>query len=258
MKPRAYGLAIMIVSMVVCLALPALGQNVVSVTMPQGATGTGTWNSPAGAVYTGIYTGTVTGLSGANPGVICDDYNDTVYPPQTWNASALSVASLSSANIAQTLFGGAYTSQGYLNIGLQGYAEVATLASYMFSGHSGYTPTELSSAIWYITSGGFGLGSTNGLKALDSAAQSLVAQLQKTVGSSLSAAATALAGLTNLYILTPYPAGQANQPQEMFVSVPEGGAAILYLLLAGLCCWGAIFFKSKHEWFTRDSAPSVL
>lgn len=257
MKPRAFGFGIMIVSVVVCLAFPALGQNVVTVSMPANATGTGTWNSPQGGVYTGIYTGTVTGLPGANPGIICDDYYDTVYPPQTWSATALNVSTLNPTNIGQALFGGGYTGQGYANIGLQGYAEVATLVSYMYSGHSGYTPTELSTAIWYLTSGGFGLGS-NGLSLLDSAAKALVGQLQSTVGSSLSTAEAALAGFTNLYILTPYPAGQTGQPQEMFVSVPEGGAAIMYLLLAGLCCWGAIFFKSKREWFTRDSGRPAL
>jgi hypothetical protein len=238
MKPRTFGLVGISIGITICLALPALGQ--VTVSMPAGATGTGTWNSPEGDVYTGIYTGTVSGLPGANPGIICDDYNDTVTPPEVWTATALQVSSLNVNNINQTMFGS--------TIGLQGYLEVATLVSDMFSGNSGYTPTELSSAIWYITSGGFGLGSQNGFQQLDKAAQALVTQLQNEFGSlSTGSAEQLLAAFTNLYILTPssWPAVD-GQPQEMFVSVAEGGAALMYLLLGALFCFWS-FSKRNRE-----------
>jgi hypothetical protein len=236
MKLRALGFAAITVGAVICLAIPGLGQ--VTVSMPANATGTGTWNSPEGDVYTGIYTGTVSGIPGANPGIICDDYNDTVTPPETWTATALRASSLTTSNIGQTMFGS--------TIGLQGYLEVATLVSYMFSGNSGYTPTELSSAIWYITSGGFGLGSTAGFDKLDAAAQALVKSLQSQFGSlSNNSAEALLANFTNLFILTPS-SWSGTRPQEMWVSVAEGGAATMYLLLAMLFCFVA-FFKRNRE-----------
>lgn len=214
-----------------CVALPAVGQLNVSVTYSGG--GSATWaGGPDGNVYAGIYNGTVSGLPGANPGIVCDDYQDTVVPGETWKATALSAASLNSSNIGQTLFGN--------TIGLDGYAEVATLMSYMFSGHSPYTQSELSSAIWYITGGGLVK-----LSSLDSTAQALVASLQKQFGSlSVSAAEAALAKYANLWILTPNPNAHGG-PQEMWVTVAEGGTAMMYLLLVAGCCFGAMFLRRR-------------
>jgi hypothetical protein len=35
--------------------------------------------------------------------------------------------------------------------------------------------------------------------------------------------------------------------QEFLEIVPEGGAAFAYLLMAGLCCFGAMFVKSRRR-----------
>lgn len=45
-----------------------------------------------------------------------------------------------------------------------------------------------------------------------------------------------------------YPQGP-GEPQEMWslASVPEGGMALGYLLLAGLCCFGAVFMRSRRK-----------
>jgi hypothetical protein len=249
MKPRALRLATMTVGVVISLALPAWGQ--VTVTMSANATGTGTWESPEGDVYTGVYTGTTSGLPGANPGVVCDDFQDNTYSSETWTATALNAGSLTTSNIDYTDFG--------KTIGLQGYAEVATLVSYMFSGTSGYTPTELSSAIWYITTAGNASLDAQLWGDMDQTAKNLVTTLQGTIGGLSNTAAQALLSqFSNLWILTPV-AGSENPsgdgtPQEMWVSAPEGGAAILYLLLAGITCFGAMYRSRRRQAVGRLAA----
>jgi len=39
----------------------------------------------------------------------------------------------------------------------------------------------------------------------------------------------------------------SNYLQAEFTALPEGGAALIYLLLAGAVCFGAIFLKSRNE-----------
>jgi len=68
------------------------------------------------------------------------------------------------------------------------------------------------------------------------------------IGSSTDAQSY-LGSLTNLWILTPnsHP-GFGFKPSGIFIrglNVPEGGAAILYLLLAGLSCFGALFLSRR-------------
>jgi hypothetical protein len=58
-----------------------------------------------------------------------------------------------------------------------------------------------------------------------------------------------LSSLTNLWILTPGPhPGFGWKPQKRFIrglNVPEGGAPLLYLLLAGLSCFGTLFLSRR-------------
>jgi hypothetical protein len=242
MKSRALAFAALAAVASLCLAHPAYGQDDVTVNFSGGGSTTWIGPNPDGSgnidVYAGIYNGTVSGIPGANPGIICDDYQDSVTAGETWTATALNAASLNSSNIDQTLFGA--------TIGLEGYAEVATLVSYMFNGKSGYTQAELSSAIWYITSVGNASLSANLWNALDASAQALVKSLQKEFGGNLSAAEAALAGFSNLWVLTPSPEG-AGEPQEMWVSAAEGGAAALYLLFAAFSCCGALYLKRRRQ-----------
>jgi hypothetical protein len=42
--------------------------------------------------------------------------------------------------------------------------------------------------------------------------------------------------------------------QEFIAAVPEGGAAIGYLFLAGLCCFGAMFLRSRRQTVTITAA----
>jgi hypothetical protein len=186
----------------------------------------------------GIYTANINGAPLAS-GMICDDYNDEITNGESWNAKAYQVSTLvSGGNLGNTLFGN--------TIGVTGYAEVATLVSMMFGGVNTYgtitgiTQSELASAIWDITTPG-------GINGLDATAQALVSAVEKAFGgkNGASLAAQYLATLTNLWILTPTQ-GEPGRPQEMWISVAEGGSALMYLLLAGLFCFWT-FFKSSRE-----------
>lgn len=236
-KSGLYGAVAVFALAQLALANPSQAQTPVTVNYSGG--GSTTWTGPNPdfifgneTVYAGIYSGSVSGI-GAQSGMICDDYADTVTPGETWSATAFNAASLTSSNIKNTMFGS--------TIGLDGYAEVATLVSYMFSGHSGYTQAELSSAIWYITSGGNWLLSSRLWNSLDANAQALVTSLQSQFKTNAQALA-ALSGFGNLWILTP----NKNGPQEMWVEAAEGGAALLYLLLAGFSCFGAMYWKRRQ------------
>jgi hypothetical protein len=236
---RLHGVAAVIALGSLCCGIPAHAQDDVTVNYSGGSSTT--WIGPnpdfilgSSDVDAGIYNGTVSGVPGAHPGIVCDDYSGSVSPGETWTATALDAASLNSKNIDQTMFGSL--------IGLEGYAEVATLVSYMFNGHSGYSQAELSSAIWYITSVGNPILSLRLWLSLDANAQGLVLSLESEFGGKLAAAETALAGFSNLWILTPTTSG----PQEMWVQAAEGGAAALYLLLAGFSCFGALYWKRRR------------
>src|ERR1039458_3979842 len=221
-------------SLLFCIALPAFGQ-ITTIDFTGGYTTT--WGNFSGDFGAGIYSATIDGLS--SPGIICDDFNDEIVSGETWSATAIRASTLSS-NLESTFFGGA--------IGLNGYAEVATLVSALFNDTQSLyglsvTQAELSSAIWDITSGGTLFG-------LDPTAQELVGDLTANINTEV----TALAGDTNLWLLVPNPrsgyTGNAagREPQEMWTNVqgagftalisnvPEGGNALIYLLLAGATC----------------------
>jgi hypothetical protein len=243
MNIKYAGLAALAGSMLLCLGLPAFGQDV-SVQFTGGYTTT--WGNNSGDFGAGIYSANINGQS--SPGIICDDFNDEITSGETWNATPIQVSTLASGALGNTLFG------NNPNVGLNGYAEMAELASMMFSGGSafgsitGITQAELSSAIWDIGLGG-------GLQGLDSKAASLVTALQTYFN--VNSAATYLDSLTNLWILTPDPKNVQGEPQEMWtenLSVPEGGAAFLYLLLAGITCFGAMFLNARKQAVKRVTA----
>ena len=238
MKIRYAGLAALAGSMLLCFGLPAFAQDEVSVTFTGGYTTT--WGNNSGDYGAGIYSANINGSPSAS-GMICDDFNDEITNGETWNADAYQASSLNSSNIDETLFGS--------KIALDGYAEIATLVSMMFGnvssygGITGITQAELSSAIWDI-----GVGGT--LQGLDATATALVAAVEAAFGTNTSKAQAYLATLSNLWILTPTPEGP-GEPQEMWISVPEGGAALLYLLLAGFTCFGAIFRNARRQALKR-------
>jgi hypothetical protein len=246
MKDKAIKWAAIAGAALFCCGLPAVAQQVVSVQFTGGYTGLFAITSGTYAGYdagAGVYTATINGQS--SPGIICDDFNDEITTGETWNANAYQASTLvSSGTLDSTLFG--------KTIGVQGYAEVAVLVSALFAypnGVGGITPGELSSAIWDITTPG-------GITGLDATATAIVNYVEGLFGvgsgstaAQITAATNYLASLTNLWILTPDPLTGvgSGEPQEMWTSVPEGGAALMYLLLAGLSCFGAMFINARRR-----------
>ena len=202
------------------------------------------WTYNGETVGTGFYDGSINGTQvgpgQSSPGMICDDFKDNIYSGETWTANAINAASLTSSNIGQTLFGTALGTSA-----LTVYQEVAYLVFQMFTTTT--TPDQqagYSEAIWALT------GGVDHTKLTGWAAQYYNAVIGG--GETLTAAQ-----LASLWIYTPAVPG-GNNAQEMWgrvpVPVPEGGAAVGYLLLAGLCCFGAVFLRSRRQVGSMKSA----
>jgi hypothetical protein len=253
MKIRVGVLVAVVGVVVLCLSASAFGQNSTVY-----FTGITTGQSFGGG-YSDPYAGTVSvnGSTLDNNGlIVCDDFYDEIYIPETWTANAVQASSLTTANIGNTLFGDPSTIHGNSvgGIGLGGYAALASLVQQLLAAApNSQAQVDLSSAIWYITSGGTDVGGTYSIDgyALDSNAETDVKNALA-FGNS-QAGLNALAGDTNLWILTPNPNLGSNNPQEMWTEVPEGGAALLYLLLAGAACFGALVFGSRNQSGNRET-----
>jgi hypothetical protein len=245
MEIRARGLASLIGSVALGFALPAFGLQSVNLTL-NNTNGDPIVTVGGATVYAGVYGGTST-LSGSNPGIICDDFNDEVTVGQIWTAEAYQVSTLSATVtgiVPGVLFGGG--TSGYLNVGIAGYAAIAYLVELSF--RSAGNPTlqgEISEAIWSISEPGLsGTGPTTAAYSLVQQAESYAAL----TGDSLSQ-------YTNLVIYTPTsPFGSTGRPQEMWGTVPEGGAAFMFLLMAGASCFGGMFFKYRSQVVNRETA----
>jgi len=254
MKLRFAGLVAILGCAALAMAIPAMGQYYGDYTgesvqpLVDGGTVTvqytGGYETAFAGEGAGIYSGKVNGF---DSGMICDDFNDHINSGDLWNAKSYQASNLTAANIGETLFGS--------TIGLGGYAEVATLVQMMFNGGStfgsitGITHGELSAAIWDITTpGGIDISSDAKVGALVAALEALIS------GKSAADLAAYMKQFTSLWVLTPVPGQTGVTPQEMWVQAPEGGAALLYLLLAGLACFGAMAFTSRKEVEFRELA----
>ena len=205
------------------------------------------WTYNGETVGTGFYDGSINGTQvgpgQSSPGMICDDFKDNIYSGETWTANAINAASLTSSNIGQTLFGTALGANA-----LTVYQEVAYLVYQMFTtSPNNVNQAGYSEAIWALTGG----VSVATLKAEGGPAWNFYLAATSGTNSLLSSQ------LASLWIYTPAVPGGKNA-QEMWgmvpVPVPEGGAAVSYLLLAGLCCFGAMFLRSRRQVGSMKSA----
>ncbi len=259
MKRIAVGsAAIVSVVAALCLSLPALGQTTVTLS---GANSGGSFGGGVADPYSGSVGNNGTSLSNGGL-IVCDDFYDHVLLGETWNATALQASQLViGTNIDDTLFG--------TTIGLNGYAALASLVTQIIATPNS-KPTQqadLSAAIWWITSGGTISAGPPPQYILDGYTLDAAAVTDiKTalapfgaIGGSSSAASLALGKDTSLWIFTPNPAkgynpvGGDGEPQEMWTSVPEGGAAVTYLLLAGASCFGAMFYRSRNQFGKHET-----
>jgi hypothetical protein len=204
---------------------------------------------PEGSVATGFYDGSINnvnvGPAQQSPGMICDDYYDNITTGEHWTATGYQVSALNASNISNTLFGGLKANWSLLpgfSVGiagaLQGYAALAYLANDMFHNGVGNSALQssISQAMWYLSSAAIG----KPIGGLDSQALALVTQAEGAKNISLST----YSGLW-LYTQPFNPTG----PQEMWgqIQVPEGGAALMYLLLSGGACFGAMFYSRRRS-----------
>ena len=198
------------------------------------------WTYGNETVGTGFYDGSINGVQvgplQSSPGMICDDFRDNIYSGETWTANAINASTLSS-NIGQTLFGG---------LGVAVYQQVAYLVYQMFTtSPNAATQAAYSEAIWALTNSGV---DHNKLTGLALTFYNGVKGGSETLSSSQ---------LASLWIYTPSVPG-GNNAQKMWgmvpVPVPEGGAALGYLFMAGICCFGAVFLRSRRQIDSTRSA----
>jgi len=182
-------------------------------------------NNAMHGVYVGPYYATVNGV--ANTPVICDDFADDSVVGHTWSFNTNSFSTLGSAlwgNQAQNYEAAAWLTLQMLS--LNSNPNNATQVAY------------LSFAIWSL----FDKNALNSLSATQLAA---VNSWLSQVPSNLT-----LSQFSNFVLLTPQ--GCTNGPgscpgQEFFMVTPEGDSVMMYLLLAGLACFGALLLRRRRQ-----------
>jgi len=218
-------------------------------------------------VYVSPYYATVNGV--ANTPVVCDDFGDESYLPSSWNASLTPFSSISATNTA-------WDKQNSANMSL--YGAVGYLTGQVLGAPAG-SPTQIidTFALWavfdpkgvesYLAANPIYSGLTTATLCDDifggtSGCTSSVATLGGLLYTAENSGFTASA-FSNLQVLSPSVSGtntlctaeSGNCPAQEFIAVtPEGGAAMAYLLLAGFCCFGAMFVRSRRQIGTVPAA----
>ena len=179
---------------------------------------TGAGSNVMGGVYVGPYYATVNGV--ANTMVICDDFADDSVIGHSWNFTANNFSTLGSA-----LWGNQ----------TKNYETAAWLTLQMLSLNS--NPSN-ATQVGYLSFAIWSLFDKSALSGLNSTQLAGVNSWLGKVPSNLTPGQFA-----NFVLLTPQ--GCTNGPgscpgQEFFQVMPEGGSAAMYLLLAGLTCFGGM------------------
>jgi hypothetical protein len=217
---------------------------------------------PPGYAYDGIYMSpyyaTVGGAT--NTAVVCDDFGDES-TLSTWNATITPFSGISPTNTSWSLAGKTltqYDAVAWLTLQvLQQTPGTTGQIIYSFADWALFDPNGVAS---YLTNNPV----TSGLTTADlcndifgaGAFSSNVCHAG--TGGLLGSAygASVPSGGYNLEIISPDITGTTKicqaetgcAAQEFIaVAVPEGGAAVGYLLLAGLSCLGAVFVRSRRQ-----------
>jgi hypothetical protein len=229
----------------ICLTTAALAQTSVTLTGP-----------PPGYVYDGIYMSpyyaTVGGVT--NTPIVCDDFGDDSNSGSTWNATVTSFSNITSTN---TSWGSTAASNTKL------YGAAGYLFGQILSASTPYDKVVDTFELWalfdpgavknYLASTSVGAGSPISTSALSNLIFGTASNPGGLLASLLQQNFSASA-YSNLIILSPdngngtiCAAGQGNCAAQEFItfSVPEGGAGVTYLLLAGFCCVGAMWVRLR-------------
>jgi hypothetical protein len=233
---------------------------------------TGVQGSAWDGVYMSPYYATVNGAQ--NTTVICNDFADESYLNSTWNINSTSFANLSASTLGNTLWGSYYeSSQGgklsattiinmydqaaWLTLGLLGQAGGSTSqAEYSFAVWAVFDPNSV--LTWLKNAGDtamcnavFGTGNNCASTHITQNSSSLLWMAQQNYMNGNYSNLTILTPLVEVagqwVVCTPsMGGGGGNCPaHEFFQLVPEGGSALMYLLLAGISCFGAIWIRSR-------------
>jgi hypothetical protein len=201
----------------------------------------GTGNDEMDSAYVGPYSATINNVS--NQQVICDDFADESKPGTSW-----AVTQNSFSDIQNTLWGQFYIDvYGYskgLQIATQLYTEAGYIALQMMASNNQTQIGYMSFAIWYLfdpNQVAAYLGINNQHNPNEAIWNGLLAILAAASGKTLTAAQMA-----SIEIFTPtncqFPGTCAGQ--EFLEVVPEGGMALIYLLIAASACFGV--FRSRR------------
>jgi hypothetical protein len=234
----------------ICLATASFAQTSMTLTGPV-----------SGPVYDGIYMSpyyaTVGGV--ANTPVICDDFADNSNFNTTWNATVTSFSNITSTNTSWGLAGGnksLYGAVGYL-FGQTLAASSGSLAQIVdsFEMWAIFDPTGVQNYLATTTAAAGSAISTSALCSEIFGACTTAAALHPGgLLGTLEAQNYSASSFSNFIVLSPdnsngsiCPAGSSCAAQE-FISLKaaEGGTAAAYLLLAGFCCFGAMYVQRRQ------------
>jgi hypothetical protein len=208
-------------------------------------------------IYVGPYNATQNNTQPVQ--IICDDFAHEVTASESWTATVTQVSNLASNGTAgltwaNTLAGGSALFGANTTFStLQGYYAMAYLASEMLPLSS--NPAN-ATQIGYLAYAIWAVFDASAVKAWLGANSTAWAQVQLLAQNALNGVYSA-GQFAGWEILTPNCSGAGScnlgQPQEFFEYVPEGGTTLMYLLLAGFCCFGTMFLRSR-----RQRATSVV
>jgi hypothetical protein len=235
--------------MAICFATSAFAQTTVTLTNPGGYAYDGIYVSP--------YYATVGGV--ANTPIVCDDFIDESYTNSSWSASV-------------TPFSSSMTNTAWTNAGQSAslYGAVGWLTQQVLAATGGSTTQVIDTyALWavfdpsnvenYLATHQVTTGSLTTAQLCDDIFGDTTGCTTSTPvkGGLLYTAENSgfTPGQFGMYVLSPYVTGtntvcnaeSGNCPAQEFIAVSEGGAAAAYLLIAGLCCFGAMFFRSRRQ-----------
>lgn len=203
---------------------------------------TGVSGGVLGGVYTSPYEGNING--GATIPIICDDFADESYLPETWTAYDTNLSSLSPSTTDSYLKWGADVNTS-LNLGqAQEYAVAAYLITELLTPNTGLNNNDLSFAIWGLFD----------QQAFSSIGGSDLTNAQSYLAQAISANPSA-SSYTNVNIYSYVPGsgvtncGGCNPPPQEFITVamPEASSLTLsctYLL--GAMIIGLFFYRRQR------------
>jgi hypothetical protein len=233
-----------------CMAPWAVAQTPVTLTGVQGSSYDGIYVSPYYATVNGVTTT-----------VVCDDFGDESTIGSSWNATVTPYSNLNGTNTSWGLAGG--TSQQYNAVAwltLQVLQQAAGSTGQVIDSFADWAVFDPTGVASYLTKNAITTGSLTTV--------TLCADIFGTAGCSgtwmmsdggllaLAYGAAPPSGGYSMSVISPDVAGsnpaevckaESGCPAQEFIEIPEGGAALAYLFMAGVCCLGAIFRRTRGQ-----------